>query len=111
MNGTFGARMKAKREEKQLTLQQIATQIGVARSTVQRYEADTITCPKMPVVHGIARCLGTSSEYLLGKTDDDAPREVQFDDFTYALYNESKALTPENKQKLLEMARFFAQHQ
>ncbi|MCI1966314.1 MAG: helix-turn-helix transcriptional regulator [Oscillospiraceae bacterium] len=33
--------------------------------------------------------------------------DITFDDFTYALHNETKELTEENKQKLLEMAKFF----
>jgi hypothetical protein len=38
-------------------------------------------------------------------------RGVTFDDFTYALHDETKELTEENKQKLLEMARFFKEQQ
>ena len=37
--------------------------------------------------------------------------EITFDDFTYAFLDESKELTEENKQKLLEMAKFFKQQQ
>lgn len=40
-----------------------------------------------------------------------AEKEVTFNDFTYAMYNESQELTEENKQKLLEMARFFKEQQ
>lgn len=35
--------------------------------------------------------------------------DVTFDDFTYALYNESKELSDADKEMLLEMARFFKQ--
>lgn len=38
-------------------------------------------------------------------------RDMTFDDFTYAFLDESKELTEENKQKLLEMAKFFKQQQ
>ncbi len=37
--------------------------------------------------------------------------ELTMDDFTYALYDETKELTPENKEKMLEMAKFFKQQQ
>ena len=37
--------------------------------------------------------------------------DITFNDFTYAMYNESQELTEENKQKLLEMARFFKEQQ
>lgn len=50
-----------------------------------------------------------SVDYLLGRTDDinQKPGEenITFDDFTYAMYNESKELTDEDKQALLGMAR------
>ena len=39
------------------------------------------------------------------------PDEIGLNDFSYALFHESKELTPENQQKLLEMARFFKQQQ
>lgn len=38
-------------------------------------------------------------------------RPITFDDFTYAMFEEGKELTEENKQKLLEMAKFFRQQQ
>jgi transcriptional regulator with XRE-family HTH domain len=39
------------------------------------------------------------------------PEDITFDDFSYALLDESKELTEENKDKLLEMAKFFKQQQ
>ncbi len=38
---------------------------------------------------------------------DEPKKQLDFDDFTYALYNESRDLPEEKKQMLLEMARFF----
>ena len=49
-----------------------------------------------------------------GVSQPDPPaqtKELAFDDFTYAMYEEGKQLTEENKQKLLEMAKFFKQQQ
>lgn len=57
---------------------------------------------------------GVSVDYLLGngpKEKTPAEADVTFDDFTYAMHHESKELTEENKQKLLEMARFFKMQQ
>lgn len=62
-----------------------------------------------------AKALHTTPEYLKGETDvkekTPAEADVTFDDFTYALHGETKELTEENKQKLLEMARFFKMQQ
>lgn len=108
---TTGARIRRRREEQGLTLQQVAQTVGIARSTVQRYESDGIGTVKQPVVAAIAAALSTSADYLLCKTDDPAPELPGLDEFTYALYNETRPLTRENKEKLLEMARFFRQQQ
>lgn len=43
---------------------------------------------------------GEQKESLAAKSD-----EVTFDDFTYALHNQSKDLNDANKEKLLDMAR------
>ncbi len=64
----------------------------------------------------IASYFGVTVGYLLGTDNKKAPategeREIGYDDFTYAFFDESKELTDENKQKLLEMARFFKQQQ
>lgn len=37
--------------------------------------------------------------------------EISLDDFSFAFYGEIKDLTPENKEKLLEMAKFFKEQQ
>ena len=62
----------------------------------------------------IADYFDVSTDYLLGndtKQKTPAEADVTFDDFTYALHGETKELTEENKQKLLEMARFFKMQQ
>lgn len=68
----------------------------------------------------IATYFGVSVGYLLGTEDEGKKiepsgkaegQDVTFDDFTYALHDETKELTEENKQKLLEMARFFKEQQ
>lgn len=61
----------------------------------------------------IANRFNVSTSYLLDGSQKEKPTakngepDITFDDFTYALHNESKELTEENKQKLLEMARIF----
>ena len=115
-SGTIvGLRIHERRKELGLTVQDIADEIGVAKSTIQRYENGTIETVKLPVLEAIARILKINPGYLIGKTDEKAPqptgREVTFDDFTYAMYEQSRELSDENKQKLLEMAEFFKQQQ
>lgn len=76
--------------------------LGVSKSTVSSWCTGE-KMPRMDKIEAIARHFGVHKSALL---ENDASG-ISFDDFTYAFFEESKELTPENKQKLLEMARFF----
>lgn len=73
--------------------------------------------PSFDVLSKMSDYFGVSVDYLLGNEQKEKPsgkaegQEITFDDFTYALHNETKELTEENKEKLLEMARFFKEQQ
>jgi len=67
----LGRRLKEARSDRDKTLDDIAQNIGVARSTVQRYEAGLISRPKLPVVDAMAAYLGVNRDWLLG---EDAPK-------------------------------------
>lgn len=69
----IGFRIKQRREELGLTLEDIASQVKVARSTIQRYETGSISRPKLPVLYSISQSLRVSPDWLLGITDDPAP--------------------------------------
>lgn len=65
----LGERIKQRRTELDMTQGDIASQIGVAISTVQRYEKGQIEKIKLPVVEAIAGALEVDLEWLIGKTD------------------------------------------
>ena len=44
--------------------------IGVAPSTIQRYEAGSIARPKIPVLKAIASALGVSYSWITGGADE-----------------------------------------
>ena len=73
--------------------------------------------PRGEALNRISAYFGVSTDYLLGNEQKEKPsgeaegQKVTFDDFTYAMHDESQELTEENKQKLLEMARFFKEQQ
>lgn len=62
----IGKRIEARRHELGLTLAEIASQIGVATSTIQRYEAGEILRIKIPVIFAIASVLKVTPQWLLG---------------------------------------------
>lgn len=62
----------------------------------------------------IADYFDVSTDYLLGnepKQKTPAEAGAAFDDFTYAMYGESRGLTEENKNMLLDMARMLKKRQ
>ncbi len=63
-----GKRIKYARTNYNLTLDDIATKIGVAKSTVQRYEAGKIKSLKLPVLDSIAYAIGVNPAWLCGKS-------------------------------------------
>lgn len=65
----IGSRIKQRRDELNMTQGDIAEQIGVAISTVQRYEKGQISKIKLPVVEAIARTLDVDPDWLIGKSD------------------------------------------
>ncbi|MGN0666919.1 MAG: LexA family protein [Huintestinicola sp.] len=63
-------RIRLRRDELRMTLAEVGNAAGVAASTVQRYEAASISRPKIPVLKAIAGVLKVSPQWILGISDD-----------------------------------------
>lgn len=72
-NIEIGKRIKNERERQGLTLREVADKIGVAASTIQRYEAGSISKIKLPVIEAIANKLNVNPAWLIGKSNDKRP--------------------------------------
>lgn len=68
-NKVVGDRIEARRKQLGLTLDDIAQEIGVAKSTIQRYEKGTIETIKLPVIEAIANMMSVDPAWICGKTD------------------------------------------
>lgn len=64
-----GKRIQRRREELGLNLGDIAKEVGVAVSTIQRYEKGKIEKIKLPVIEAIAKALQVDPAWLLCQTD------------------------------------------
>ena len=73
---SIGARMEQRRKQLGYTLAEIAEQVSVAFSTIQRYEKGKIENIKMPVLESVARVLQVDVAWLLGKTDEMRTRSL-----------------------------------
>lgn len=76
----IGKRMRDRRLELGYSLEEVAASVGVATSTIQRYEAGRISQPKMPVIEVIARALDVSPAWLIGKSNDPQQSPTHGDD-------------------------------
>jgi len=66
----IGERIKSTRKERDMTLDDVAKAVGVARSTIQRYEAGLIATPKIPVLVAVAKALGVNEHWLMGVSEE-----------------------------------------
>ncbi len=101
----FAQNLKRYLEMKGLTQLELAEHMGCSSSTVSDW-CNGKKYPRVDKMQRIADFLGVRMSELTSPPD-----EIDYNDFSYALFHESKELTDENKEKLLEMARFFKQQQ
>ncbi len=72
-NIEIGARISSTRDLRGMTLDDIASRVGVAKSTIQRYEKGSIDKIKLPVLQSIAHALQVDPNWLIGNTDNPSP--------------------------------------
>lgn len=72
-NEDIGKRIEDRRRELEYTLDYIAAKIGVAKSTIQRYEKGQIKKIKLPVIESIAGVLRVNPNWLIGNIEDPTP--------------------------------------
>lgn len=92
----IGKRIKERREEMHLTLEDVAKRAGVARATVCRYEKGVIENIPSDRIEKVAKALKCSPSYLMGW--EEYPSDMSK---LTALYNR---LNDEGKSKLLGYA-------
>lgn len=69
INKEIGKRIKQKRIENNLTLKELGEKVGVASSTILRYENGKINNIKLPVIESIAKALNVNPSWLVLKSD------------------------------------------
>lgn len=76
MEEGMAQRIKALRQEKGLTLEQVADVVGVGKSTVRKWETGMIANMRRDKIADLAKALGTTPAYLMGWKEEDAKKEL-----------------------------------
>lgn len=69
----FGARLKLFREKEGMLQKELADKLQITQQTISLYESGKRE-PDYDTLKKIADCFNTSTDYLLGRTDDPSPR-------------------------------------
>ena len=97
-------------EEKGVSGYRMCKDVGIQPSIMTDLKMGRRASMKVETAQKVADYFGVTVGYLLGEGKEKAPtqegeREITFDDFTYAMQNESKELTEMDKEILLSMAK------
>ena len=86
MEKGMAQRIKTLRQEKGLTLEQVAAVVGVGKSTVRKWETGMIANMKRDKIASLAKALGTTPEYLMGwEEKNNSPSELELTEGEKAL--------------------------
>lgn len=83
----IGKRIESARSDLNLTQDELAKELGLNKSTIQRYETGKVQRIKIPVLEAMAKVLNVSSEWLSNKSNS---REIN------SQKNQSTELSIEN---------------
>lgn len=93
---TVGTRIKQRREEIGMSVDEFAAKLGKNRATVYRYERGDIKRLPLEILEPISNVLGVSPGYFMGWTESEPkPRTI----------SEKETVLTEDEQRLLDLFR------
>ena len=100
-------RVKAICKERKIPISKLESDLGFSNGYIGQLRKGVFPSDRLAM---IANYLEVTTDYLMtGEEKEKAPtdgeRKITFDDFTYAMQNESKDLTDADRQILLSLAR------
>ena len=111
----FKDKIKARRQELHLTLDELASKVGVSGATISRWESGEIKNVRRDKIKLLSDALEVSPAYLMDW--DDTPPSPPQDEFLQEFQNAphdviiigraANKMTPEQRKKLIEMAKLY----
>lgn len=103
MENEMSRKIKRLRQERGMTLEQVADIVGVGKSTVRKWETGMIANMKRDKIQALATALGTTPAYLMGWKEETGNSPVNLQ-----LFGQSEPRSPaltEDEELLLELFR------
>ncbi|CDQ17979.1 helix-turn-helix domain-containing protein [Halobacillus karajensis] len=92
--GDFSKRLKKLREDRKLSQEGLAKELGLPRTSITHYESGSDRVPRNKRLNEIADFFDVSVDYLLGRTESEA-----LTDSEKSFIDDSKELTIEDLQE------------
>lgn len=100
-------KIKELRQDKGLTLEQVANVVGVGKSTVRKWETGMIANMKRDKIASLAKALGTTPAYLMGWKEEISPSPSieNLSEGEKALLELFRRVPEDHQQLVLQMIR------
>lgn len=109
MEKGMAQRIKTLRQEKGLTLEQVADVVGVGKSTVRKWETGMIANMRRDKIADLAKALGTTPAYLMGWNEEEekknSPSEPSLTEGEKMLLDLFNRVPEDQQQLVLQMIR------
>lgn len=109
MQESMANKIRILRQERGLTLEQVAEVVGVGKSTVRKWETGMIANMRRDKIADLAKALGTTPAYLMGWEDqeeqDPSPSEPVLTEGELALLELFRRVPEDRQQLVLQMIR------
>lgn len=100
---SINEKLRSRRTELGLTLDEVARMVNVSGATISRWESGDIENMKRDKIVLLANALQVSPAFIMEW--DESGNYLEEDENLIILNRVAKRMTPENKKKLLEMAK------
>ena len=109
MNESMANKIRTLRQERGLTLEQVADVVGVGKSTVRKWETGMIANMRRDKIADLAKALGTTPAYLMGWDDQEeqrpSPSEPALTEGETELLELFRRIPESQQQMVLQMIR------
>ena len=109
MEKGMAQRIKDLRQEKGLTLEQVAEVVGVGKSTVRKWETGMIANMRRDKIADLAKALGTTPAYLMGWEEDvekeSSPSEPQLTEGEKSMLELFRMIPEDRQPEALDLLR------